>query len=337
MFRRFFAVLQARNYEFFRDRAALGWNIAFPILLVIGFAVIFKNDNPTLYKFGYLGALQTQPIAEFKHIEFIQYKDAQIAMNKLRQHKLDVLVDFDKDAYWINSTSANGYIAEKLLKSATPSDKDAMVRYEISGQEIRYLDWVVPGILAMNMMFSCLYGVGYVIVRYRKNAVLKRLSATPLRPIEFLSAQILSRLLIVVTLTSAIFIACHLMFDFYFLGSAWLLLLMCILGACSLISLSLLIAARSESEEFTGGILNLVSWPMMMLSGVWFSLEGSPEFIQTIASALPLSQMLTGARAVMLEGATMVDVAVPLLILTVQSVVFLMIGAWLFQWRGQTR
>lgn len=337
MFKRFFAVLVARNLEFFRDRSALGWNLAFPILLVVGFAFIFKNDNPTLFKIGYVGDLQQHSISQYKHLEFIEYQDKSVAIEKLRQHKLDLLVSFDAKQYWVNSSSANGYIAEKLLLAETAQATAQFVKEAIEGQEIRYLDWVVPGILAMNMMFSCLYGVGYVIVRYRKNAVLKRLSATPLKPVEFLAAQIVSRLLIVVALTSAIFAACHLIFDFYLIGSMWWLLVLCVLGAFSLISLSLLIACRSESEEFTGGILNLVSWPMMMLSGVWFSLEGSPEFVQAISQIFPLTQMLIGARAVMLEGAGFVEIAPQLFILIGQSVVFLLLGALFFSWKGQTR
>ncbi|WP_105170573.1 ABC transporter permease [Pseudoalteromonas sp. T1lg24] len=337
MFKRFFAVLVARNLEFFRDRSALGWNLAFPILLVVGFAFIFKNDNPTLFKIGYVGDLQQHSISQYKHLEFIEYQDKSVAIEKLRQHKLDLLVSFDAKKYWVNSSSANGYIAEKLLLAETTQATASFVKEAIEGQEIRYLDWVVPGILAMNMMFSCLYGVGYVIVRYRKNAVLKRLSATPLKPVEFLAAQIVSRLLIVVALTSAIFVACHLIFDFYLIGSMLWLLVLCVLGAFSLISLSLLIACRSESEEFTGGILNLVSWPMMMLSGVWFSLEGSPAFVQAISQVFPLTQMLIGARAVMLEGAGFVEIAPQLFILIGQSVVFLLLGALFFSWKGQTR
>jgi ABC-type multidrug transport system permease subunit len=336
MFKRFLAVLTARNLEFFRDRSALGWNLLFPVLLVIGFAVIFNNDNPSLYKFGYVGNLQDQPISQYKHIEFIRYEDKQLAIQKLNQHKIDLLMDFNNRQYWLNTSSANGYISEKLLLSA-PLSQNTFQRKAIEGQEIRYLDWVVPGILAMNMMFSCLYGVGYVIVRYRKNAVLKRLSATPLQPVEFLAAQIVSRLLIVVTLTSSIFFACNMMFNFYLAGSIWLLLLLCVLGAFSLISLSLLIACRSESEEFTGGVLNLVSWPMMMLSGVWFSLEGSPEIIQTISQLFPLTQMLIGARAVMLEGAGLSDIFPQIAMLTVQSLGFLLISALLFRWKGQIR
>ena len=117
----------------------------------------------------------------------------------------------------------------------------------------------------------------------------------------------------------------------------WWLLLLCILGAFALISLSLLIACRSESEEFTGGILNLVSWPMMMLSGVWFSLEGSPAFVQAISQIFPLTQMLIGARAVMLEGAGFVDIAPQIFILVGQSMLFLLLGSLFFRWKGQTR
>ena len=317
MFKRFFAVLVARNLEFFRDRSALGWNLAFPILLVVGFAFIFKNDNPTLFKIGYVGDLQQHSISQYKHLEFIEYQDESVAIEKLRQHKLDLLVSFDAKQYWVNSSSANGYIAEKLLLSETAQATAPFVKEAIEGQEIRYLDWVVPGILAMNMMFSCLYGVGYVIVRYRKNAVLKRLSATPLKPVEFLAAQIVSRLLIVVALTSAIFVACYLIFDFYLIGSMLWLLVLCVLGAFSLISLSLLIACRSESEEFTGGILNLVSWPMMMLSGVFFSTEGFPDFLKNIVKWMPLTTICDGLRKIARENNSIFELGIPCLYLVV--------------------
>ena len=118
MFKRFLAVLTARNYEFFRDRSALGWNLMFPVLLVVGFAFIFKNDNPTLYKFGYLGELKSHQISEYRHIEFIAYQDLESAKHKLNQHKLDLLINFDNQHYWLNTSSANGYIAEKLLLSS---------------------------------------------------------------------------------------------------------------------------------------------------------------------------------------------------------------------------
>lgn len=335
MLKRFYAVFIARNYEFFRDRAALGWNLLFPILLVVGFAVIFNGDQKALYKVGVVGeaGAVSNPLTEIKHIEFVFYQEKETALFKIRQHKLDMLLEPSTHTYWVNKTSPNGYMLEQLIsRNAAQYKKEAL-----EGKEIRYLDWVVPGILAMNMMFSCLFGVGYVIVRYRKNSVLKRLSATPLRPIEFLSAQIISRMLIVLVLSGSIFVACHWMFDFYFLGSAWTLLLVTALGAFSLVALSLLIACRSESEEFIGGMLNLTSWPMMVLSGVWFSLEGSPEYIQAIANLLPLTHMLEAARAVMLDGAELADISDHLAVLSIQSALFLALGALFFKWQGTAR
>ncbi len=338
MFKRFLAVFTARNYEFFRDRSALGWNIIFPVLLVVGFAFIFSGDGKTLYKIGLITADNSLPATQnsftkLKYIEFVNYDDTDTAQLKLRQHKIDLLVDFSEKNYWLNQSSSTGYIAEKLLLAHT----QGFVKEAISGKEVRYLDWVVPGILGMNMMFSCLFGVGYVIVRYRKNSVLKRLKATPLKSIEFLTAQVCSRLLIVILLSSGIFLACHWLFDFYILGRLFDLFLVAVLGTISLISLGLLISCRSESEEFTGGMLNLVSWPMMMLSGVWFSLEGSPPFIQYIAQVFPLTHMLEAARAIMLDGVSLWQVKNHLFALIIMTVVFLVTGAYFFRWQGTAR
>src|SRR5207249_448945 len=94
------------------------------------------------------------------------------------------------ERYWVNTDSPKGYIVEKLLLAAEP----AAVREPVSGAAVRYVDWLFPGILGMNMMFSCPFGGGYVVLRYRKSGFLKRLHATPLSAFEFLSAQVLSRL-----------------------------------------------------------------------------------------------------------------------------------------------
>ncbi len=333
MFKRFLAVFVARNYEFFRDRAALGWNLVFPVLLVVGFAFIFSPSKQTLYKVGVIENQIAHQFNDIQYIERVEYANQAEAMAKLRQHKVDFLIDFSSSTYWLNETSAKGYIVEKLWLSTESSYRRALV----SGNEIRYLDWVVPGILAMNMMFSCLFGVGYVIVRYRKNSVLKRLSATPLTAFEFITAQITSRLCIVLALSSAIFIACNWVFDFYMIGRYFDLFVVTLLGTCSIIALALLIACRSESEEFIGGMLNLASWPMMMLSGVWFSLEGSPAFIQNLSQIFPLTHMLEGARKIMLDGATLADISYHILILVLQTGVFIFLGSHFFRWQGQAR
>jgi ABC-type multidrug transport system permease subunit len=194
------------------------------------------------------------------------------------------------------------------------------------------VDWVVPGILAMNMMFSCLFGVGYVIVRYRKNGFLKRLQATPLTPFEFLVAQMASRLLLIQLITVAVYAGCHYFIHFQMRGSYVNLFLISLAGAVCLISMGLLISSRLSSEELAGGLLNLLTWPMMLLSGVFFSLEGVNPLVKKIARFLPLTHLVDGARSVMTEGAGLSDIAPHLLVLAAMSAVFLSIGSLIFKW-----
>lgn len=330
--RRLLAIFKARNIEFFRDKSALAWNLAFPVLILIGFSFIFGGEQRPEYKIGVLGGdspeLAALPFHDTRFVEFVDYAEASEAERKLQQHRLDLLIDPATRQYWVNEESPKSYLAEQLLLGGSQDFQ----RTPMSGRPIRYVDWVVPGIIGMNMMFSCLFGVGYVIVRYRKNGVLKRLKATPVTALEFVSAQVLSRLLIVLVFSAVIYIGCDFLLDFYMAGS-WLdLLLIAILGAFSLISLGLLVASRSQSEELTGGLLNFASWPMMFLSGVWFSLEGAPEWVQKIAELLPLTHLIDAARAIMSDGAGLAEISYQIAMLTGMSALFLVLAAVLFKW-----
>ncbi len=329
-FRRFLAALQARNLEFLRDRTALGWNFIMPVLIVMGFAFMFSTGQEELYKVALYGQVpadsKLQQFLATRYLEFIPVDDLPRAIDKVDRHQLDLLLDAQGARYWVNSTSPKGYLLEQIL-IPYPLQREA-----VSGREIRYVDWLIPGVLGMNIMFSALFGVGYVIVRYRKNGVLKRLRATPLSAFEFLSAQIVSRMLMIVTVTTLVYVGTNLVVDFRMAGSYWLLLLILILGALSMISVGLLIAARITSEEAANGLLNLLSWPMMLLSGVWFSLEGSHPLVQNLSYVLPLTHMIDAARAVMIEGAGIAEVADQLVILALFSVVFVAIGSKTFRW-----
>ncbi|MET0056473.1 MAG: ABC transporter permease, partial [Candidatus Thiodiazotropha sp. 6PLUC10] len=232
--RRFLAAFQARNLEFLRDRTALGWNLIMPVLIVMGFAFAFSTGQEELYKVGLYGeAEQQQPVQTFlqtRYVEFIPVIELEETVDKVDRHQIDLLLDLTTQRYWVNSTSPKGYLLEQLLQPYQ------FERVTVSGSEIRYVDWVIPGVLGMNIMFSALFGVGYVIVRYRKNGVLKRLRATPLSAFEFLSAQIASRLLMILSVTILVYLGTDLVVDFRMVGSYWLLFLILILGALSLIS-----------------------------------------------------------------------------------------------------
>jgi ABC-type polysaccharide/polyol phosphate export permease len=332
--RRFWAVFVARNTEFVRDRGALAWNLMFPLFVVFGISFAFSGRNQEVFKIGVLGAPSALPpgFAATKYVKFVPFDDADAARARLRHHQVDLLVAPGRPlSYWINDSSPKGYLAERILLG-TDAGTPPPVRGAVSGREIRYVDWLVSGLLGMNMMFSALFGVGYAIVRYRKNGVLKRLKATPLRAVEFLSAQILSRLLLIMGVFAVVYHGSDLFLHYERQGSLAAVYLIFSLGAACLISLGLLVAARATSEELAGGLLNLLSWPMMFLSGVWFSLEGAPRPLRVFAGFFPLTHMIDAARAVMTEGATLGQVSGHLAVLAAMTVAFLAVGAWSFRW-----
>lgn len=336
-FNRFLALFLTRNKEFFRDRSSLSWNILMPVLIVAGFSFAFTGDIGKQFKVGVINeataTAQAKLFIELKYIDFYSVEpskaDITRAIKKVQRHQVDLLLDAAKQQYWINTESPGGYLVEKILLGHA---QNSFEKQTVSGKKIRYIDWVIPGILSMNMMFSALFGVGFVIVRYRKNGMLKRLKATPITAFEYLSAQIASRLILIIIVTAFVFYGTNYFVDFIMIGSHFNLFLVFALGALSMISLGLIIAARISSEETAGGLLNLFSWPMMFFSGVWFSLEGATPVMQNIAEIFPLTHVTAAARAVMIDGAELIDISYHLIVLTVQSAVFLLFGSWFFKW-----
>jgi len=327
------SVLHARNLEFLRDRSTLVFTLLLPVMLVIGMGFVFGGPERALFKVGVLTdriERASHPFLRERYIDFIAMPAEGEALRKLTHQQVDLLVDLrEPPRYWVNTDSPKGYIVERLLLAAAPGAQ----RQPVSGAALRYIDWLFPGILGMNMMFSCLFGVGYVVLRYRKSGFLKRLHATPLTAFEFLSAQVLSRLALIMFVTSVLYAGIGAIIRFHSAGSVLLLLLLAILGALSMIALGLTVAARFSSEELVGGMLNLLTWPMMLLSGIWFSLEGSPRWVQWLAHVFPLTHMLDAARAVMLDGAGLLQIIPDLVFLAATALAFLAFGAWSFRWR----
>lgn len=336
MWKRIYALFVARNLEFFRDRSALAWSVLLPVLIIFVFAYAFTDDNPEKFKVAITGsAMEEAPLQTFREtrfISFIEIDDIDANLLKVERHRIDMVFDPPSDRYWINETSPNGYIVEKLLIAAYAGSGTEPRQHLVKGDEIRYIDWVIPGVIAMNIMWGALFGIGYVIVRYRKFGVLKRLRATPVTAAEFLSAQIFSRLWLLLVVNIVIFIGLDLFVDFRMHGSYFNLFLVFTLGCINLICCGLVVAARISSEEVANGILNLFSWPMMFLSGIWFSLEGAHPWMQKFALLLPLTHVTDAAREIMIDGAGIVQVSDHLLVLGLSSVILLLIGARIFRW-----
>lgn len=357
MWDRVLAIWIARNREFYRDRAGLIWNLAMPVMMIVAFAFIFGSGAKDLYKVGVLG-LDAEALAAIHqnvasddgvsrflathHLRFIPLDDQAAAITRIERHQLDLLLAPAEPAmYWVNPEAPNGYIVERLLlgamaqgatADATGGAESSLERHTAAGEALSYADWVLPGVLAMNLMFSSLWGVGWVVVRYRKNGVLRRLKATPLAPFEFLTAQVLSRLTVVIGASALVFIGASLILDFPMRGSYLALLLVFIAGALAMISLGLTVAARLRTEELADGLLNLMSWPMLLLSGVWFSMDGTSTAAQALSQLMPLTHLVDAARRIMIDGAGVIDVLPQLGLLLAIAALLLIAAARLFRW-----
>jgi ABC-type multidrug transport system permease subunit len=303
-------------------------------------------------------------LSQDEQVSLVRYDPAKIplpaALKKLSQHQLEMLVDPSTHRYWVNPESSksrlllriyslpqtvaaqgltpiagNAALAGNSGDAANAANASPLSGYTqglSGGKAVRYVDWLVPGAIGMNMLFSCLFGVGFVIVRYRKNGVLKRFKATPVSALNFVLAQGASRFVIVLITAVIVYAGTNIFLHFTMNGSYLLLVLVTALAIISMISLGLVFASRFKSEELANGLMNLATFPMLLLSGVFFSLEGAPEFLRGISWALPLTHFTDAAREIMLDGAGILTVAPHLLFLGGVSVIFLLIAARLFKW-----
>ncbi|MCG8637467.1 MAG: ABC transporter permease [Desulfobacterales bacterium] len=344
-FKRIWVLFLARNREFLRDRSGFGWNILFPFLIVAGFGLIYNSDGREVYKVGIFPVKEIAGqelyipggLADHPLLRLIPFETGQEAMEKLRHHKVAIVVENRMPGlrYWINDASPQGAVAEIIVREAS-LDRDlveaAVDKQEIPGVRIRYIDWLFPGILGMNIMFSAFFGVSYVIARYRRNGVLKRLKATPVTAFEYLTSQLLSRVAVLVFSSVIVWIGCDFLFSFHVLGAWTDLCLVFLAGICCMVAFGLVVACRGTNEELTNGIINFISWPMMFLSEVWFSIEGAAPWVRGLAECFPLTHFLRAARLVINEGAGLAQVSVEMTAMAGFSIVFLLVGAYFFSW-----
>ena len=327
----FTALVKARTMEFVRDKGTFFWNLLFPVILVVGFSFAFGGED-TMFSIGTIGEnnLKNAAVFSLDSVETISYDsdDDAAAIEKLRRHQIDLLVNFNTKEYYLNEEAS----ASDVIRILISNDLKDFTEKSIEGDAIRYVDWVVPGIIGMNMLFSCMFGVGFVLVRYRKNGVLKRMKATPVRPLTFIKAQMASRFMIVLATSIIVFGGTNLFFHFMMNGSYLLLILITALSILCMISFGLIFAARLKSEELTSGLMNIMTFPMIIFSGVFFSLEGSPAIMQKLSKAVPLTHFIEGARSIMIDGAGIAEIAPHLLVLSVMTIVFLLTAALLFKW-----
>jgi ABC-type multidrug transport system permease subunit len=269
-------------------------------------------------------------LAHSQTFEEVRVAKLDEALKKLEFHSFDLVIAAGD--YYVNESSPRSKMAEAVFLKETVKPVSDKVRRVVSGKKVAYIDWLFPGIIATNVLWMALWGVGWVIVRQRKIGVLKRLKASPVKPVEYLTAQALSRMIVMAFSGIAVFALGHLIHPFHTEGSYFNLFLMYMLGCFALSSMGLVAAARLANEELVNGILNFITYPMMFLSEVWFSLEGSPEWLKNIARTMPLWHMVKAMREVMTEGASLAQLSSHIYVLGGIGVLCLALGGFLFRW-----
>jgi len=223
-------------------------------------------------------------------------------------------------------------VDDALQRAEGRADVTPSAERHVAEKGSRYIDFLVPGLIGTNIMSAGLWGIGYVIVETRTRKLLKRMVSTPMKRSHFLLSFVLMRMLFLAIELPVLLAFAWLVFDVSIQGSLGTLLLLVALGALSFSGISLLIASRAKNTETVTGLINVVSMPMFLLSGVFFSYERFPELVQPAIRLLPLTALLDGMRQVMNEGAGLGSVAPQVATLLATALVTFVIGLRIFRW-----
>jgi ABC-2 type transport system permease protein len=197
----------------------------------------------------------------------------------------------------------------------------------------RYIDFVVPGLLGMNLMGSAMWGLGFSIVDARQKKLLKRMVASPMPRWQFLASFLLSRLMLLIIEVAVFLGFSRLVFGVPFRGSLWELALLCVLTSLSFSAIGLLVSSRARTMEAVSGLMNLVMLPMWILSGIFFSETRFPVAIQPLVRALPLTAAIDALRGNMLQGMSLGQLAAPVAILLAWAAAAFAVSLRIFRWR----
>ncbi|HEX7625348.1 MAG TPA: ABC transporter permease [Anaeromyxobacteraceae bacterium] len=331
----------ARVRLFFREPSAVFWTFVFPILITVALGVAFRNRPPEPARVAVqagegapaaLAALRADPRLEARLLSSSE------ALAALRTGKVAVVVVAGAPTRYLHdptrpeSRLARAFADDALQRAAGRRDPLAFEDVRVVEPGSRYVDFLVPGLIGMNIMSSGMWGIAWVIVETRQKKLLRRLVATPMRRGQFLFSFVLLRMLFLVLELPVLLGFAALAFQVTVRGSLALLVALAFLGALAFSGVGLLVAARAQNSQTASGLINLVMLPMFMLSGVFFSAANFPDLMQPFVRALPLTALNDAMRAVMNEGAGLAAVAPQAALLAGLAVVTFALALKLFRW-----
>lgn len=333
-------IVLSRLREFYREPAAIFWVYVFPLLLAVGLSIAFSNRPPKPVRVDVVAGPQA---AEFSNVlqsagvvsEVHELGEAQ-RRYRVGQSDLYVTVEETGLLFGIDPTREESHPARYKVESAYRQWQSPSARKMREAPETepgnRYIDFLMPGLIGMNLMGGGMWGVGFVLVDMRVRKLLKRLLATPMRRGDFLIGMLAARMVLLFPEMLVLALVAHYGFDVPLRGNLITLILVMLFAAVAFSGMGLLMASRTEKTETVTGLMNLIMLPQWLLSGVFFSAKNFPEFVQPFIQALPLTQVNDALREVALEGKSLTEIAWRLGILAVYGVVSFLLALRVFRW-----
>ena len=309
-------LLGARMLELKREPEVVFWVFIFPLLLALGLGIAFRNKPGDAVSVAIVGARGGKDVEDLfsrspRHDMFkVRVVDAESAQQGFRLGKFDLVVEPDDKGGWTyrfdparpESVLARSEVNDALQAAAGRKDVVATNAIPSSEPGSRYIDFLIPGLLGMNLMNSGMWGIGFALVDMRQRKLLKRFVGTPMRRGDFLLALASSRLILMIIEVGLLLLFGVLFFHMRVLGSVGTIALIAAIGSLTFGGVGLLTASRAQKIESVSGLSNLVMMPMWIFSGVFFSYERFPAMIHPLIKALPLTALNDALRASILEG-----------------------------------
>lgn len=347
--RSFWAMLIANIKMSVRNRQAMFWNLMFPALFIILFGSIWDNDNFSNFEVGIIGAdtpLSAAVIGAMESADGISvHQDGDEAeMEALENNDRALLLEFpgaESDPIRIYSADNPGDVTSSIAMSVTRSILTDVIGAEIGLdiEEVKveslnttFMDWFLPGIIAMSLMNTGIIGISTGFVTLRERGILRRIKVTPLPLWKFLTARVLAALVVGLISTIILIALAVVLFDATVRGNWLLVLLAIVIVSASMLSIGAAIAAIARNVETAAGLANMITFPMMFLSGVFFPINTMPDWMRPIMAIMPLRYGVEALREPMLYGNGIGSIWLQLLILIVLSVVALGIAVRFFTW-----
>jgi ABC-2 type transport system permease protein len=334
-----FQLTRIRFLLVWREPEAIFWIFVFPILLAVGLGIAFRDRPPDVLPVAATSAQLTRALSADKGLRVTQMDQA------AGKHALDtgmILLlaseQASEVAYEFDDTNPDArtarLLADRAIQVAAGQHEAVSTKNDLIHETgSRYIDFVVPGLLGMNLMGSAIWGLGFAIVEARQKKLLKRMVASPMPRWQYLAAFVLSRLAMLVVEVVAFLGFAGLVFGVPFRGSLLELAFLCVLTSMAFSALGLLISSRARTMEAASGLMNLVMLPMWILSGVFFSASRFPAVIQPLVRALPLTAANEAFRANMLQGVGLNHLVPQVGILVLWLIVPFAVSLRIFRWR----